>query len=241
MAPYPTAKAYGVPPFTTPDGKPADDLYATLARHGLDGKWYFDYSSNPRISDDMAQRSGLAAISAKQTGRADMQGKTGWQTVRLVDLDYANPQLRDYCCREIVHIIAKLRPDGIHADNFGDTNLGYADTCAFGCWSLHTFRSYMERHFTPHRARALGIADIKSFDIAAYIREKPLASRGKPWHVQNPLWSEDPVWLCYVLNKMETALGYHCAFTRPRKRRPSANTSTARCSATQYRSRWAAR
>lgn len=37
--------------------------------------------------------------------------------VRLVDVDYANPQLRDYVCREIEHIIPQLRPDGIHADN----------------------------------------------------------------------------------------------------------------------------
>ena len=53
------------------------------------------------ITDDLAERSGLAKLSGKQTGRADTQGKTGWQTVRLVDVDYANPQLRDYCCREI--------------------------------------------------------------------------------------------------------------------------------------------
>ena len=43
------------------------------------------------------------------------KGDTGWQTVRLVDLDYANPQLREYCCREIDRIIAKLHPDGAQA------------------------------------------------------------------------------------------------------------------------------
>jgi len=59
--------------------------------------------------------------------------------VRLVDVDYANPQLRDYVCREIERIIPKLRPDGIHADNLSDTNLGHANICAFGLWSLLTF------------------------------------------------------------------------------------------------------
>jgi hypothetical protein len=211
-APYPTAKAYGVPPFTTPDGKPADDLYATLTERGLDDKWHFDYSSNPRITDAMAERSGLATLSAKQADRAEMQGKTGWQTVRLVSVDYANPQFRDYCCREIANIIAKLRPDGIHADNFGDTNLGYADRCAFGLWSKHTFCSYMKRHFTPAAMERMGIADIQSFDIAAYIRDKPWPSRGKRWHVLNPQWAEDPLWMCYVLNKIETAQAYHRAF-----------------------------
>ncbi len=211
-ASYPTAKVYGLPPFTTPDGMSADDLYATLTERGLDGKWHFDYSSNPRISDDMAQRSGLATLSGKQADRAEMQGKTGWRTVRLVSVDYANPQLRDYCCREIADIIAKLRPAGIHADNFGDTNLGHADRCAFGLWSKHTFRSYMKGHFTSAEMERMGIADIQSFDIAAYVRDKPWPSRGKLWHTLNPQWAEDPLWMCYVLNKIETAQSYHRAF-----------------------------
>ena len=65
-APYPTAKAYGLAPFTRPDGTPAKDLYAVLARRGLDDQWHFDYSSNPRITDELAQRSGLAGISGQQ-------------------------------------------------------------------------------------------------------------------------------------------------------------------------------
>ena len=34
-APYPSAKAYHLKPFTTPDGQPADDLYAVLTRRGM--------------------------------------------------------------------------------------------------------------------------------------------------------------------------------------------------------------
>ncbi|MBI5683699.1 MAG: beta-galactosidase trimerization domain-containing protein [Verrucomicrobia bacterium] len=211
-APFPSAKAYGLPAFTTPDGKPADDLYAVLARRGLDGKWSYDYSSNPGITDDIAERSGLAKLSGKQSGPADTQGKSGWQTVRLVDVDYANPQMRDYVCREIERIIPKLRPDGIHADNLSDTNLSHANTCAFGLWSLHTFRDYMRRHFTRAELERMGIADIATFDIAAYIRDKPFETRGKRWHIMNPKWTEDPVWLCYVINKVETARAYHRAF-----------------------------
>ena len=211
-APFPSAKAYHLKPFTTPDGKPADDLYAVLARRGLDGKWSYDYSSNPGITDDIAERSGLAKLSGKQSGPADTQGKSGWQMVRLVGVDYANPQMRDYVCREIEHIIPKLRPDGIHADNLSDTNLGHANTCAFGVWSLYTFRDYMRRHFTRAELERMGIADIATFDIAAYIRDKPLETRGTPWHIMNPKWTEDPVWLCYVINQVETAQAYHRAF-----------------------------
>lgn len=211
-APYPTAKAYGLPAFTMPDGRPADDLYAVLARRGLDGQWQFDYSSNPGITDDLARRSGLAALSGKQSGRADTQGKTGWQTVRLVDVDYANPQLRDYCCREIAHLVARLRPDGIHTDNLGDTNLAHADTCAFGLWSQYTFRDYLRRHVTAAELRRMGIADLASFDITAYIRQKPFESRGLRWHSLNPKWTEDPVWLCYLIHKVEAAQAYHRGF-----------------------------
>ena len=211
-APFPTAKAYHLKPFTTPDGKPADDLYAVLTRRGLDGTWKFDCSSNLRITDDMAERSGLAGISGKQSDRAEVQGKTGWQIVRLVSLDFANPQIRDYVCREIEHIIPKLRPDGIHADNFGDNNLGHANQCAFGIWSQQTFRDYMRRHFTHAEMEAMGIADIATFDIAAYIRDKPFESRGKKWHNLNPKWASDPVWCCYRINLVEQALAYHRGF-----------------------------
>ena len=132
--------------------------------------------------------------------------------VRLVDVDYANPQMRDYVCREIERIIPKLRPDGIHADNLSDTNLGHANTCAFGLWSLHTFRDYLRRHFTPAELERMGIANVATFDLAAYIRDKPFETRGKRWHILNPKWTEDPVWLCYVIHKVETAQAYHRAF-----------------------------
>ena len=211
-APFPTAKTYHLKPFTTPDGKPADDLYAVLTRRGLDGKWKFDYSSNLRITDDIAERSGLAAISGKQSDRAEVQGKTGWQIVRLVSLDFANPQLRDYVCREIEHIITKLHPDGIHADNFGDNNLGHANQCAFGLWSQQTFRDYMRRHFTRAEMERMGVADIATFDIAAYIRDKPFESRGKPWHIMNRKWADDPLWCCYRINLAEQAQAYHRGF-----------------------------
>jgi len=204
-APYPSARDYNLPPFTTPDGRPTDDIYDALARRGLDGKWKFNQFSNPGITDDIAWRSGLSAISGKQTARADLEGKVGWQTVRQVHVDYANPQLRDYCSREIERIISKVRPDGIHADNFGDANLGNANTNAFGLWSIHTFRDYLSRHFTQAELERMGVADLATFDIAAYIR-------AKPWDTKSSNWTTDPVWLCYLINLAETSQSYHRTF-----------------------------
>jgi hypothetical protein len=217
-APFPSAKAYGLPPFTLPSGEPATNLYAALARRSLEGEWRFDYDSNARITDDQAARSGLAALAGRQSARADIQGKTGWQTVRLVDVDYANPQLSAYCCREVERLVQRLRPDGIHADNLGDNNLGYASQGAFGLWSQHTFRDYLRRHFSPAELARLGVTNVAAFDIASYIRDKPFESRGERWQILNPKWAEDPLWLCYLVNKVQTSQAYHRAFYDAAKR-----------------------
>ena len=58
----------------------------------------------------------------------------------------------------------------------------------------------------------MGIPDLATFDIRAYIRDKPFESHGLRWHSLNPKWAEDPVWLCYLINKVETAQAYHRAF-----------------------------
>lgn len=217
-APHPTAKAYGLPAFTQPDGSPAADLYATLSRRGLDGAWDFDFSSNGRITDEQAERSGLAKLSGKQSARAEVQGKNGWQTVRLVSVDFANPQFRDYVCREIERIIPLVRPEGIHGDNFGDNNLGHANQSAFGQWSVHRFREYLASHFSKEELQAMGVADAASFDITAYIRDKPFPSRGKAWHPQNPEWAKDPVWASYRMHLVESAQAFHRAFYGSAKR-----------------------
>lgn len=204
-APYPTARAYSLPPFTTPDGQPADDIYSVLTRRGLDGEWKYDYSSNPNVTDALAEQSGLAGISGKQQSQADTQGKTGWQTVRLVDVDYANPQLREYCCREIERIIPKVRPDGIHADNYGDANLGFANLGAFGLWSVATFRDFLKHNVPPEELPRMGISDPSTFDIAAYVRSKNRK-------VRSPEWTTDPVWLCYLIHLADASQSYHRAF-----------------------------
>lgn len=202
---YPTAKSYGLPPFTMPDGKPAEDFYSMLVRRGVEGKWRYDCSSNPGVTDEIAGSSGLAGISEKQEGRAEVQGKTGWQTVRLVDVDYANPQLRDFCSREIERLIAKVKPDGVHADNFGDANLGHANMAAFGIWAVETFRGYLREHFTPEQLKEMGIADSATFDITAYVRSKHRNPRSAEW-------TTDPVWLAYLIHLVECSQSYHRSF-----------------------------
>ena len=132
-APFPSAKAYGLPPFTTPDGKPADDLYAVLARRGLDGQWSYDYSSNPGITDDFAQRSGLAELSDKQSGPADTQGKSGWQMTVLHAADGSNstsdaawppPRMRDLPADYLDRLRHALQ---LESDNFDNPQFKKVD------------------------------------------------------------------------------------------------------------------
>lgn len=209
-APFPTAKHYGLPPFTTPEGAPATDLYSVLTQRGLDGNWQFDFFSNPQISDELADHSGLAKISQKQSGESNVQQKSGWQTVRLINVDFANPQLRNYICRDIQNLIPRLKPDGVHADNFGDANLGFSSQSAFGLWSQHAFREFLQQHFSGKELSAMGIREPAAFDIAKYIRNQRR-------NFQNVQWTEDPVWLCYMISMVESSQTYHRAFYQAAK------------------------
>ena len=211
-APYPTANAYQLKPLTTPSGEEAQDLYSILTQRDIDGKWEYLCFSNPNITDDVARRTGLATLSERQQAPEDVQGRTGWKTVRLVHIDHSNPQLRDYHCREIGLFVEKFKPDGFHIDNFGDVDIFRPWRSALGLWSMHTFRQYMKNHFSKEQLKDAGIDDINTFDIRAYITEKPFETRGKKWpQIKDPKWAEDLVWKCYLLNKVETDLSYHRA------------------------------
>ncbi len=217
-APYPTASHYGLSSFTAPDGAPVEDVYAVLSRRDLDGQWKFDYFSNARVTDDMAERSGLAAISGRQEAGETVAGKTGWQTTRLIHVDYSNPQLRDYRCRELAWLIPQIKPEGIHIDNHGDLNILYPRGAAFGDWSRHGFSEWMAERFTEEQLAEMEISDIRVFDIRAYIRDKPFETRGKRGqHWINPKWTEDLVWKCYLLSKVESGLDFHRRIYRTAK------------------------
>lgn len=217
-APWPTAKHYGLPRFTLPDGKPADNIYDALARRNLAGQWKFDYFSNPRVTDDVAQRSGLAGLTSRQEARAEMAGKTGWQTVRLVDVDFANSQLREFRCRELAREITWQRPDGVHIDNHGDLNTVYPQIQAFGLWTAHAFRQWLKRRMTPSQLAELGIVDVERFEIRDHLWKKSLVPVPKlSWRWLHPGWTEDRLWNCYVLSTAEAGLEFHRAVYRAAK------------------------
>jgi len=205
-SPFPTAKDYKLNAFTSPDGQPIQTspeiFYSVLSCRNIKGEWSFDYFSNEKVTDEIAHKSGLEKISWKQEGKPDFRNKSGWITVRFVHVDFANPQLLEYQSQEIRWLIRRLRPIGVHMDNLGDLRVVRADASGFGLWSVHRFREFLKKQFSRGELASFGIADPQEFDIANYIRAKGLA-------LQDSRWTYDPLWLCYLVFKVETGLQYH--------------------------------
>ena len=100
------------------------------------------------MTDEQAEKSGLAAISKRNKAGKHVVGRNGWITNRLMTQDYANPQLRDYQAWEIGMMTRDLKPSGFHIDNHGDNNLYRPFDMSLGVWSEHTFREYMKKEFS---------------------------------------------------------------------------------------------
>jgi len=221
-APWPTAKAYGLRPFTLPDGRPIEgNLYEALAHRGLDARWEFDFFSNEKVTDELAAKTGLDKISSRQTGRDDVRGKSGWRTTRLVHTDLTNPQLRDYRCAELSRMIERIRPEGVHIDNHGDVHILYPSRAAFGPWAVHQFRGWLKAHATPDRLRELGVGNPDTFDFRLHMISKMAEASEKPAQraakLRDPSWTEDPLWLGFLMSHVDASLDYHRAIYRASK------------------------
>ena len=210
-APYPTAKAFDLPAFTTPDGAPIPPgkLYDVLGRQWIDGTLHFMESSNSQITDEIATASGLATVSHRQKGGGDVQGGNGWATMRLVSLDRANPQLRAYDCRESAEFIKRFRPAGVFVDNLGDTDTLIPMMMSFGQWSSHNFREFLRSRMTANELQACGIENVNTFEIRDYMSQGDV-SGGKlnSNHLRDPRWLDDKIWKAYLVYKVETGLEY---------------------------------
>ncbi|MBT3297278.1 MAG: hypothetical protein HN383_18575, partial [Verrucomicrobia bacterium] len=146
-----SASHYGVPAFTYPDGRmpDPDKWYEMLGNRDINGKLNLSFFSNKRLSDEVAERTGLSMASTRQRNKNPaMAGKSGWITVRNWHIDRANPQYLDYHCKEIEVVLAKQKPDAIHFDDYGGDNTLSIRRAGFGAYSINNFRNYMSNHFT---------------------------------------------------------------------------------------------
>lgn len=209
--PYPNFSNYGLQPFTFPDGTRPDESYEVLGRRNLSNEldWNEPFC-NKDVTDEQAEKSGLAVISKRNKAYEHMVGRNGWITNRQMTQDYTNPQLRDYQAWEIGMITRDLKPSGFHIDNFGDNNLYRPFEIGFGVWSEHTFREYMKKEFSRKQLKEMGIADIETFDIREYIQARKLPGKESIYDAFNsPEWKDDLIFKCYMINHAIESAGFH--------------------------------
>ncbi len=221
-APYPTAKSHGLPAFTYPDGRgiPEGKLYEVLAVRDLKNQWSLSLRfTNPDITDELAQKTGLAQATQRQVSDPNVQQGSGWVIGRLTSEDHANPQLLEYQCRELEFAIKRFRPGGVHIDNFGDSDIWQVNQSSFGLWSIYTYRTFLKRHFTPEQLDALGVKDADTFDIREYIATAyGEQKRSENDRLRDPRWLDDVLFRSHLINKTELSLQYWQGIYRSGKR-----------------------
>jgi hypothetical protein len=209
-----TARDYGIKPFTYPDGRAAstDNWYDAIGRKDVFGKLQVQFFSEKRITDELASRLKLTNITRRQEGKADVQGKTGWIHVRQYRTDWANRQYLEYHKKELSEVIRRYDLDGIHFDNFAGNNTLFIKNAGFGEWSMHYFRHFMQKNFKPDALKAMGIDDIRSFDIRKWFLTRPWRSKTKkpiPYYWFRQEWRNEKIFRCYQLALIESALHHH--------------------------------
>ena len=214
----PTAKDFNIQPFTYPDGSTPDpdNWYSAVVRKSIFGDIAIDSMSNSKISDEMAEQLKLETVTEKQSNRADIQGKSGWITVKLMSTDYANPQYLDYHKKELTIFINKHmdaeRLDGIHFDNFSDNNCNRVQQSGFGEWSIDYFKKYLKKHCSSRELRDMGIRKLKSFKVREWFLSRPWL-KGDPkksrayW--SSPEWRKEKIYRLYQMSLIEAALKHH--------------------------------
>ncbi len=198
-----THPRYGSPPVRYPDGTPATGYqgpdtdprnsraYDACGSKDVNGKLYIDYGYNRSIERRGGPHNGLIRVDGKYAGTFDV-GK-----------DAACPSWADYARASVLHAI-DYGLDGMWTDNFSPWDSFGLDPVhkAFGEWSVATFRDYLAAHFKPSELAAMGVKDLKSFDVRAYLRGKASDDLNDPqW--RDARWLDDPIWCAYKIHRRQ--------------------------------------
>lgn len=209
-APFPTADEYDLPAFTYPDGQPIPEgeIYGVMARRDLNNSWRFMNFTNPDISDELAERTGLAAFSEKQKRPPEVQQGSGWVIGRLISQEHANPQLLEFQCRELAWTIKSFKPWGVHIDNFAATDIWFLNS-SFGLWSEYTFRDFLKQHFSVKELINLGVKNVETFSIREYLADI-YGGEGITEQTRraDPRWYENVLFRAYQIHKTEKGIHY---------------------------------
>jgi len=100
--------------------------------------------------------------------------------------------------------------DSVFTDNFSPWDSFGFDPVkkAFGDWSVAGFREFLARHFSAGQLAAMGVTEVKGFDVRAYLRAVAGKWGGTPDNVEDPVWKsarwlDDPVWRAYKIYRRE--------------------------------------
>ncbi len=209
-----THPRYGSPPMTYPDGRlasgyngpPTDPRNSRVYDAGCSkdvlGNVAFEYGYNDVINDTVHRKGGpydgLIKVGDRYSG------------LIFPSKDSACPLWIDYARATTLQALdAGL--DSMWTDNFSPwDSFNYRPiTKAFGDWSVTGFREYLAGHFSSDDFRAMGVADPRTFDVRAYLRNKLSAFGGTAtdltdWRWEDPRWLDDPVWRAYKIYKRQT-------------------------------------
>jgi len=229
-----THPRYGAPPFRYPDGREAEGfmeedgpfrfhrLYDAGCSKNVLGALEPDYGFNGKLNEvDPA----TGRVSGPTEGLIPVETPDGTRYSGLVSVakDSACPCWTDYARASARHMV-DCGVRGIWSDNFSawDSFGSSPVHTAFGEWSVARFRDHLARRFTADQLRRMGVEDVTTFDVRAYLRcvlREQLGGddanlRDPKW--SDPYWLDDPVWREYRLYKgevgKEALRAYHDAF-----------------------------
>jgi hypothetical protein len=216
-----THPRYGAPPFRYPDGRAAEGyldgpeqfhlyrLYDAGCSKNVLGELEPDYGFNARLNEvDPA----TGRVRGPTEGLVPRDTPEGVRYSGLVSVakDSACPSWIEYARASARHML-DCGTRGIWSDNFSawDSFGSGPIHTGFGEWSVARFREHLARRFSPEQLRAMGVEDVRTFDVRTYlrrvVREKlggdDTNLRDAAWY--DPYWLDDPIWREYRIHKGE--------------------------------------
>lgn len=120
--------------------------------------------------------------------------------------DIAAPFWTDYI-RASAREIIRLGADGLWCDNFSPWDNFGQFSRAFGEWSEHRFREFLQAEFSKDEPGRMGVSDPASFAVRGYLKRKASEfGAADPSNFHDPKWTDarwldDPVWNAYKVFK----------------------------------------
>jgi hypothetical protein len=223
-----THPRYGSPPVRYPDGSIATGyrgpdraghgagendprnsrIYDACAAKDVNGSLSIEYAYNIAVEEHGGPYRGLIETGSRHAGSFDI-GK-----------DAACPSWTDYARATALQAVDN-GVDSVFTDNFSPWDSFGFDPVkkAFGEWSVATFRDYLAANFSRSELSAMGVPDLKSFDVRVYLRTTASSWGGSSENLNDPIWKDkrwldDPIWRAYKIHRRQNGSRALAAYYR---------------------------